>query len=337
MGQAEKSSNSFKLYIPLLLVVILIGIASWYWYRDYTKYITTDDAHIESDNVQIGSKFLGRISSLHAIEGDTVRKGELLVELDSTDMLAQKSQTLALLVQANSQQEQAKAKLNYDKENIKVFQVALEKAKEDYDRAQLQLNGDIITREQFDHLKKAYETAQAQLEAAKVQITVSKAQIETTNAAVGYAESQINVINTQLSNAKLYAPFDGIIAKKWLLPGDIVQPGQAIFSLTGESNRWVVVFLEETKVSRIRIGQEANYSIDAFGERTFFGKVFSVGASTASLFSLIPANNASGNFTKVTQRIPVKISIDANDKGENVKHMAILPGMSVVVKILKDR
>ena len=337
MAQNEKSGNGVKIYIPLFLIVLLIGIAIWYWYRDYTMYISTDDAHIESDNVQVGAKILGRIARLHADEGDTIKKNSLLVELDSLDLLAQKNQTQAMLIQANAQLEQVKAKLNYDKKNIKVFEVSLDKTKEDYERAELQVAGDVITREQFDHFKKAFETAKAQLDAAKTQLSVSRAQIESANAAVGFANAQISVIETQLTNTKLYAPFDGVIAKRWLLAGDIVQAGQAVFSLTGQSLRWVVVLLEETKLSDVHLNQFAKFTIDAYGDRWFQGKVFSIGASTASTFSLIPANNASGNFTKVTQRVPVKISIDSDDKGSNVKNMSFLPGMSVIVKILKDK
>jgi membrane fusion protein (multidrug efflux system) len=252
-------------------------------------------------------------------------------------LLAQKNQTQAVLVQSMSQLEQARAKLDYDKKNIKIFEVSLEKATDDYERAKVQVAGDVITREVFDHLKKAYETARAQLEAANTQLSVSKAQVESANAAIGFANSQINVIETQLLNTKLYAPFEGVIAKRWLLAGDVVQPGQAIFSLNGHNLRWVIVYLEETKVAHIHPNQPANFTIDAFGDRVFQGKVFSVGATTASMFSLIPSNNASGNFTKVTQRIPVKISIMSDNKGSDVSKLAILPGMSVVVKILKDR
>ncbi len=159
MAFTEKTKSNVKIYIPLLLIVIIIGFAIWYWYRDYSMYISTDDAHIEADNVQVGAKILGRIANLHAIEGDTVKQNSLLVELDSLDLLAQKGQTLAMLVQANAQLEQVKAKLKYDIENIKIFEVGVEKAKEDFERAKLQVSGDVITKEQYDHLQKAYETA----------------------------------------------------------------------------------------------------------------------------------------------------------------------------------
>ena len=108
-----------------------------------------------------------------------------------------------------------------------------------------------------------------------------------------------------------------------------------VFTLTISKNLWVVAFLEETKISSIRIGQSVRFNIDAFPGVKFSGKVFLVGASTASVFSLIPANNASGNFTKVTQRIPVRISIENTDNGKQLSSFNILSGMSAIVRIIK--
>jgi membrane fusion protein, multidrug efflux system len=159
--------------------------------------------------------------------------------------------------------------------------------------------------------------------------------ISSASASVETTDAQIKVLDTQLKNTRLYAPADGIVAKRWLLPGDVVQPSQSVFTMTISKNLWVVAFLEETKISSIRTGQSVRFKIDAFPGVKFSGKVFLVGASTASVFSLIPANNASGNFTKVTQRIPVRISIENADNGKQLSSFNILSGMSAVVKIIK--
>jgi len=159
--------------------------------------------------------------------------------------------------------------------------------------------------------------------------------ISTASAAVESANAQVKVLNTQLKNTRLYAPADGTLAKRWLLQGDVVQPSQAVFTLTLNKNLWVVAFLEETKISEIHAGQSVRFNIDAFPGVRFNGKVFLVGSTTASVFSLIPANNASGNFTKVTQRIPIRISIDSADNYKDLSQFNIFSGMSVVVKIFK--
>lgn len=331
----EKKKN-VKVYIPLAIVVMAIISAGIVWYRNYSKFITTDDAHVESDNVSVSPKIMGRIRKVYVQEGDSVKAGMLLAELDSTDLFAQKQQAYAAKAQTEAAKDQAQAKYAYDEENIKVLEVSLSRAKEDFDRAKSQFAGDVITKEQYDHSKKTLETAQAQFTAAKSQLAVSRSQITSSAKAVETSAAQIRVIETQINNTKLYAPIDGIVAKRWLLSGDIVQPGQSIYTVNNNSKFWIIVYLEETKVGTLHLGQNANFEIDAFSNVTFKGKIFSIGSSTASQFSLIPANNASGNFTKVTQRVPIKISIDETEEGENMTKFRFMSGMSSVVKIIKD-
>jgi len=331
------NKKSIKVYIPLFVVVLIVLSGVWYWYNQYTKYISTDDAHIDADYVAISSKILGRIAHLYADEGDSVNKGMLLAELDSSDLVAQRNQFVSLKGQAVANLNQSEAKYKYDAENIKVLEVNESKARGDYERGINQINNDVITKEQFEHLLKAYESAQAQLNAAKTQLNVSKAQVQSASTSIDYAKSQIEVINTQLKNTKLYAPMNGIVAKRWLLTGDILQPSQSIYTVIGNQKLWVIIYLEETKLSKVFIGQNVKFTIDAFSGVVFKGKVFSIGSNTASLFSLIPPNNASGNFTKVTQRVPIKVSIDGTENGNDIKKYKILSGMSAVVKIIKEK
>jgi membrane fusion protein, multidrug efflux system len=331
----ESKNNRFRVYIPLTIVIIIVLAGVWYWYRDYSQYITSDDAHVDADNVSVGSKIIGRISAIYANEGDFVSKGTLMAVLDSSDFIAQRNQSIALKAQAVANLSQAEVKFSSDQKSIRVLEINLERATEDYTRAKSQSEGGVITSEQFDHIKKSYETASAQLDAAKAQLLVSKSMISSAYASVETAKAQINVIDIQLRNTRLFAPSDGIIAKRWLLPGDVLQPGQSVFTLTISNNLWVVAFPEETKISEIHTGQNVRFTIDAFPGVRFRGKVFLVGSSTASVFSLIPANNASGNFTKVTQRIPVRISIESADNDKEISTFNILSGMSVVVKIIK--
>lgn len=323
-------------YAPLTVVVIIIIVAGIYWYKDFTRFITTDDAHVESDNVAVSSKILGRIYRLYAEEGDSVKAGQLIAELDSTDILAQKQQSIAGLAQAEAAKMQTEAKYRFDEENIKIVQINLNRAQEDFDRAKTQFAGDVISKEQYDHIKKAWETAKAQVESARSQVQVSKTQVNSASTAIEGANAQAGLVQAQLNNTRLYAPCDGIIAKRWLLPGDITQPGQSIYTINSSKKAWIIVYLEETKMNGIHLGQDVKFKIDAFSKEVFRGKIFSIASGTASQFSLIPASNASGNFTKVTQRIAIKISIDSTDSNENLSNFQILNGMSAEVKIIKD-
>jgi membrane fusion protein, multidrug efflux system len=330
-----KKKKDLKVYIPLTLVILFVIVGGYFWYVDYSSYIKTDDAYVTSDVVSVSPKIMGRISQVYVQEGDSVKKGQLIAELDSVDLLAQKQQVLASKVQTEANKAQSEAKYQFDQTNIKVLQIALDRAKEDFERAKTQFNGGVITKEQYDHLKKTEETAQAQLEAARAQLLVSKSMIKSAETTVAGAVAQIAVISTQLNNTRLYAPVDGVVAKRWLLQGDICQPSQSIYTINNNSRFWVMVYLEETKMENLKMGQKAIFELDTYPGVVFTGKIFTIGSTTAAQFSLIPPSNASGNFTKVTQRVALKISIDGTDKGQHLSSYRLLTGMSAIVKIIK--
>ncbi len=333
--KSESKNSRLRVYIPLTIVVIVVLAGGSYWYRDYSRYISTDDAHVDADNVNISSKIIGRLAAIYASEGDLVKQGALLAEIDSSDLHAQRNQSVAMKAQVLANLSQSKIKFSSDQKSIRVLEINLERATEDLARAKSQSDGGVITAEQYDHIKNVYETSVAQLDAAKAQLLVSGSMISSASAAVETSDAQLKVIDTQLKNAKLYAPADGIVSKRWLLPGDVVQPGQSVFTLTLSKNLWIVAYLEETKISDVHTGQSVKFTIDAFPGIKFNGKVFLIGSATASVFSLIPANNASGNFTKVTQRVPIRVSIDSTDDNKEITSLNILSGMSVLVKIIK--
>ena len=338
MAQEQKlKKKGVRVYIPLFIVIGIILAITLYWYGQYTKFVRTDDAYIDTDNVSVSSKMLGRIVGLYAAEGDSIKQGELLAELDSSDLVAQREQNIAMKKQSMANLEQVIAQYNYNKESLKVLEANFDKAKEDFNRSKIQFTGGVISQEQYDHSRQSYVAADAQLGAAKSQLKVSEAQIGSSKAAIESAQAQIAVMESHLKNTKLYSPINGLVAKRWLLSGDIVQPGQSVLTVTNNKRLWVQVYLEETKISDVHLNQDVQFTVDAIQGVTFTGKVFSIGSNTASQFSLIPPSNASGNFTKVTQRIPLKISIDGTVKGSKLSDYNILAGMSVVVKIVKDR
>jgi len=336
-GNNGNSKRGKKIGAYILLAVIITGVlvSGWIWYKQYTKYYATDDAYIDADRVAVSSKILGRITAVYGDEGDTVPAGKLLVTLDSSDLLAQRDQAAAARDQAVAAKQQAEARFELDKKNTRVQEIGLEKAKDDLDRATVQFKSNVIPKEQFDHITKAYESAVAQLDASQAQLTVSKAMIGSAESAVKASAAQVSTIETNLRNTSIFAPCAGLIARRWLLPGDIVQPGQAVFTITKDSLRWVVAYFEETKVGGIHDQQHADFTVDAFPDVVFSGKVYNIGTNTAAQFSIIPPNNASGNFTKVTQRIPVKISILSDSRNDSTLIRRLVSGMSVVVKIYK--
>ncbi len=296
-----------KIVIPVL-IILLAAAAAIYWYIGQLGYVSTDDAFIDGNKLSVSSKILGRIMNLAVDESDTVKQGHLLVQLDSTDLKAQESQ--------------AKAMLALDNESVTLAKVNVEKAEDDFNRAQKQYKDNIIPKEEFDHVQKTLEAAKA-----IYNIAVTK---------IGTAQAQLKVIITQLQNTQIYSPMDGVVAKRWVLAGDVVSPGQPIFTIYDLKNIWITADLEETKLAPIHIGDTVDISVDTYPDQKFTGQVIQIGSNTASQFALIPPSNASGNFTKVTQRVPIKISIKpvaANGQNDPDKSIKLLPGMSVEIKI----
>jgi len=303
----KKLHRKKRVLIPLLLLVLVIGVVGVYWYLYLKSFESTDDAYIDCDAITISSKILGRITELAAEEGDSVKAGELLVQLDDSDL--------------RSQEAQSKANLDYVEQSISVAKITLDRAQDDFDRASRQIKDKVITQEQFDHAGKALELARAQYKVAQSQVNTSQAQLK--------------VVETQLGNTKIIAPCRAVVARKWVVPGDIVQPAQPIYTMYNLDSIWITANFEETKLDAIHVGDLVQIAVDAYPEHDFIGKVALIGAAAASQFSLIPPNNASGNFTKITQRVPVKIVLTpANPNKNRSESKALLPGMSVEVKIL---
>ena len=303
-GSADKKplykSPGFYIGIVIIAVVIIAGIN---WYNNSLKFINTDDAFVDADRLELGSKMMGRVVKLYRAEGDKVLKGELLAALDSTDIIARLNQA-DIMVQNT-------------RLNIQLAKINLQKAELDFNRAKSQLENKVIPQAEFDNAQNRYESAEAQLKIVESKLTAAKAEIE--------------VIKTQLANTKIFSSIKGVVAKKWAIEGEVVQPGQPIYSIYESDDLWVTAQLQETNINAISIGDSVEIDVDAYPDHIFKGRILKVGTNTAAQFSLIPPSNASGNFTKVTQRIPVKISID-NVSDNNTKY-GLLPGMSVEVNI----
>ncbi len=333
--EPKENKKRWKIYIPLILVISIVVVLIAVWYSKYSSYISTDDAYLDSDRITVSSQIMGRILGENAGEGDTVREGQLLAVLDSSDLIAHRAQAETQKTQAIAAKGQALARLAYEEESIKVVEIENEKSKEDFERSQKQYEGSVITLEQFEHSRKAMEAAKARLSASQSQLKVAKSMIGSAEAAIKNAEAQVAVLSSQVEKTRIFAPADGIIAKRWMLSGEVAQPGQAMMTITKNHDLWVMVYLEETKLKNVHLGQDVNFTVDAYPDVDFSGSVFYIGSNTASQFSLIPAGNASGNFTKVTQRVPLKVSIGKIGDRPDHKPVELLAGMSVEIKILK--
>lgn len=335
VNPTKGSSN--KSLIWLIVILVIAFVVAVLWWMNYRKYISTDDANLDSFRVNVAARVMAPMVTLYAWEGDTVRSGMVLAELDSSEVSTR-------LQEAVSQREQMVANLKLDKaglltskNNLKLAEIAFDQMAINYRRAQTQYSGSAISEEAFQNTEEVYKSAQVKIDVAKSQINVSLARIDAGEASIAAADASIESVRTELGYYRIVAPVDGVIAKRWSLPGDIIQPGQTIFTINEGKDIWVAVYLEETKFRTIRLGQDAEFTLDAYSGLTFRGKIFYIGSNAASEFSLIPPNNASGNYTKIAQRIPLKISIDkVEGKADKKANLKLVSGMSATVKIIKE-
>jgi membrane fusion protein, multidrug efflux system len=297
-GRARRGPRK-RIVVPLVALLLLAALVAGYWYRFLRGTVATDDAYVDGDAITVSSKVLGRVTELGADEGDAVAPGRVLVRLDDADLRVREAQ--------------GQAGLELAQRNVPVAQINLDRARDDFDRASYQFQEKVITREQLDHARQAWDLARAQVQVALGQ--------------VGAAQAQLDVVRGDLQNLEIPAPQPGVVARKWIVTGDIVQPGQPILTLYDLGDVWITANFEETKLGHIRVGDPVRITADAHRGREIAGKVTRIGAVAASRFSLIPPNNAAGNFTKVTQRVPVRIDLAPEAR------RGLLPGMSVEVKI----
>ncbi len=305
-GNGAKKKSRRRGVTIVIIVVVVAAIAVFAYVRFVlTGSQSTDDAAVDGNQVVVSAETLDQITTMTVAEGDHVSKNQVIVTLDDTTLKAEENQAKVEEVLAAG--------------NVTLAQVKLNQAKTDFDRASVQYQSKIIPQEQYDHLSQAYAAAQASYNISLAQEKQAAAQLET--------------VETNLAHTIIASTIDGVVAKKWTMPGDVVQPAQPIYTLYDLANLWVTANFKETQILGMRVNDPVSITVDAFPDTKYTGKVESIGAATASEFSLIPPDNATGNYTKVTQRVPVKITIDNLAALQSSGAERLLPGMSVEVRV----
>jgi membrane fusion protein (multidrug efflux system) len=284
----------------VFLGILILGAIASFWFLDHRRTVWTNDAFIDGYQVQISPDIEARITTLFVDEGDVVKGGDLVCQLDETILLSKKgdAETLVQLLE----------------ETVRLQKIEMEKLRDIYIVAKQEYDNQIISFIAFDKIDKDYKMAEAKLRVAEADLTNGIA--------------KLGIIEEMLRHTKVYAPRDGSIAKRWVVAGDVARFSQPLFTLTDTAHIWVTANLEETKIKRLKPGNPVDIHIDAYPDRQFSGAVYVVRASAASQFALIPPDNATGNFTKVVQRVPVKILFDSLEGAPY-----LYPGMSVEVNI----
>jgi len=325
-----------------LLVFLIIFIAGgWFgfkWLIRSKTHIETDNAFIEARVVPISAKVPGTVTRVLVEDNQLVKQGDLLVELDSRDYRVKVAQSEAGVGMAENE-------TGGEYQKVEGARAALQSAQATYDQAMLDLgrgeslySREVISKEQLDRLKTAKRVAESNMKEATEALKRTQAEAglsvrDGNKARILQRKAQMEEARLQLSYTKVYAPRDGYITRKSIEPGTNIQAGQSLMALVPLQDAWITANYKESQLTYLRPGQKVDFSVDAYPGRMFNGSVDSIMAGTGAAFSLLPPENATGNYVKVVQRIPVKIAIDNTSDPEHLLRV----GMSVIPTVLVGR
>ncbi|TDW99390.1 HlyD family secretion protein [Dinghuibacter silviterrae] len=333
-----------KLLFPIILGLVLL-IALGFTLKEYIflqSHEETDDAQIDGDISPVIPRVSGYVTAINFQDNQFVHAGDTLVVLDDKDYKIKLDQANAALTAAQKNVAAYKATVfetqsnfGVQKANIEEAQVRLWKAEQDYDRYKNLYDDHVITKAQFDQATADKESAQAALDAAKSQIPVLDKRVNTneqqttaTASIIDTRKADVEYAQLQLSYTVITAPASGIVSKRNIQIGQLVQAGTPMFSVVHDS-LYITANFKETQMNDIRIKQAVDVSVDAFPNDKIQGTIESVSGATGAKFSLLPPDNATGNFVKVVQRVPVRIKLDV----DSATMARLRPGMSVKVTV----
>jgi membrane fusion protein (multidrug efflux system) len=345
MTKTSEEKKTKKLF-PFIMggIILTLAVVGIFKIQHARTHAETDDAQIEGNISPVAARVSGYINDIKVVENQVVKAGDTLVCLDNRDLVARLAQAeaglenaKAALAVAQSATQTTRSTIASSQSGIDAAKVKVWQASQDFKRFSNLIKEGAITQQQFDAVKAAKEAAEAQLSLAISQQKTSQASTSTSNSQIAVAQAQlkqreaeVEMARLQVSYATLTAATSGTIAKKNIQPGQLVQAGQSLFAIVRDNQLWVTANFKETQLEKMRIGQKANVTVDAYPDKVFTGVVESFSPATGAKFALLPPDNASGNFVKVVQRVPVRIQLDASANlgllraGMNVKASVIL-------------
>ncbi|NMD51551.1 HlyD family secretion protein [Shewanella sp. DNRA4] len=334
------SKSKLIIAVPLLLAAAAGG--GYYWWTQVRFIETTDNAYVEADISHVSVKVPGYVVLSDVTDNQHVRKGELLAQLEDNQFSAKVSQAEAALASAKADLQTLAAKVDLQHALISQASAGVVAAQADKIRAEQQLSrakklkvSNYSSQDDVDQLQAGFDSAAARVDEAKAllvakerELAVFNAQLNQASSVVEQSNAALELANIQLNDTRVTAPFSGVIGKRGAMVGQYVQPGQALFSLVPDGAVWISANFKETQIQHMQPGQSVQVSLDAFPDKTFTGVIDSLSPASGAKFSLLPAENATGNFTKIVQRIPVRIRLELSEAEARV-----VPGLSAVVKV----
>ena len=336
-----------RLFIFFLLVVVVAAALFAHWWLIGRHYQSTDNAYVHGDITRVSSQLAAQVTEVLVIDNQTVETGDLLVRLDDRDFTTALAQARANLATRQAEHQQARAQLKRQDSMIEAARAAVDARKAEQRRIELDIQRILPLRKSGYASEEQVSNFRAQLDVAKAQVRGAEAELQTQilskdtlsadidrlAALIQAAESEVAGAEIDLSRTEIRAPVPGRIGQRSVRIGLNVQPGDHLLAIVPGRDLWVQANFKETQIKRMRKGQAVTLVFDAFDDQPVQGHIDSLFPASGAQFSLLPPDNATGNFTKVVQRIPIKVAI-AND---HPLTQLVRPGMSVSVKVdLRD-
>ena len=331
-NKSQQRKKGLSIFI-LLLLLISIGSAA-YWYFFIKGFEETEDAYVNGNQVMVSAQVAGNISKINVDNMDPVQAGDVLLELDDTNAKLSFEQAKSNLANAVRQVSQLNYTVKQLKSAVRANEITLAQAQGNLNRRVQLVKDGAIDKESFQHAKEAVELAKANLTTSQNQLEANQAllldgplseQPQIQSAVSNFKQAWLN-----LERTKIRSPIKGYVARRNAQVGQAVSVGGALMAVVTTDQMWLDANFKETQLTHMRIGQPVKIHFDLYGkDKTFDGKVVGIEMGTGSAFSLLPTQNATGNWIKVVQRVPVRIQLDPQQLAENPLRI----GLSATVKV----
>ena len=331
-NKSQQRKKGLSIFI-LLLLLISIGSAA-YWYFFIKGFEETEDAYVSGNQVMVSAQVSGNISKINVDNMDPVQAGDVLLELDDTNAKLSFEQAKSNLANAVRQVSQLNYTVKQLKSAVRANEITLAQAQGNLNRRVQLVKDGAIDKESFQHAKEAVELAKANLTTSQNQLGANQALLLdgplSEQPQIQSAVSNLKQAWLNLERTKIRSPIKGYVARRNAQVGQAVSVGGALMAVVTTDQMWLDANFKETQLTHMRIGQPVKIHFDLYGkDKTFDGKVVGIEMGTGSAFSLLPTQNATGNWIKVVQRVPVRIQLDPQQLSENPLRI----GLSATVKV----
>lgn len=331
-NKSQQRKKGLSIFI-LLLLLIAIGSAA-YWFFFIKDFEETEDAYVSGNQVMVSSQVAGNIAKINVDNMDPVQAGDVLLELDDTNAKLSFEQAKSNLANAVRQISQLNYTVKQLKSAVRANEITLAQAQGNLNRRVQLVKDGAIDKESFQHAKEAVELAKANLTTSQNQLEANQALLLdgplSEQPQIQSAVSNLKQAWLNLERTKIRSPIKGYVARRNAQVGQAVSVGGALMAVVNTDQMWLDANFKETQLTHMRIGQPVEIHFDLYGkDKTFNGKVVGIEMGTGSAFSLLPTQNATGNWIKVVQRVPVRIQLDPQQLAENPLRI----GLSATVKV----